>query len=37
MIPGALANYSVSDFLNPGVQTPDIVQLIQQQILAGMA
>jgi len=37
LIPGALANYSVSDFLNPGVQTPDIVQLIQQQILAGMA
>ena len=37
LIPGALANFSVSDFLNPGVQTPDIVQLIQQQILAGMA
>ena len=37
LIPGALANFSGSDFLNPGVQTPDIVQLIQQQILAGMA
>ena len=36
MIPGALANFSVSDFLNPNVQTPDITQLIQQQILAGM-
>ena len=36
LIPGALANFSVSDFLNPNVQTPDITQLIQQQILAGM-
>ena len=36
MIPGALANFSVSDLLNPDVQTPDITQLIQQQILAGM-
>tara|TARA_Y100000310_G_scaffold287547_1_gene312533 strand:+ start:289 stop:441 length:153 start_codon:yes stop_codon:yes gene_type:complete len=36
MIPGALANFSVSDLLNPNVQTPDITQLIQQQILAGM-
>ena len=36
MIPGALANFSVSDLLNPNVQTPDITELIQQQILAGM-
>ena len=36
MIPGALANFSVSDLLNPDVQTPDITELIQQQILAGM-
>ena len=35
-IPGALANFSVSDLLNPNVQTPDITELIQQQILAGM-
>ena len=36
MIPGALANFSVSDLLTPNVQTPDITELIQQQILAGM-